>query len=116
MASHAITPNRGRGLAVLRRWRLHPGIEASLAQAWAGLSDELLARRSLGSRLHRGPEGIRHGCAHWPGSEARSGAFALPSSHPAAGAATQQAGAERFPQTVLEPASDLVVLPRAGDA
>jgi heme-degrading monooxygenase HmoA len=50
--------NQGPGFAVLYRWRLHPGLEESFIEAWSRVSEGLQKRGSLGSRLHRGHDGL----------------------------------------------------------
>ena len=47
------------GFAVLYRVRLHPGMEVQYIDAWSRVTKALRAERGgLGSRLHRGPDGI----------------------------------------------------------
>ncbi len=101
----------GPGFAVLYRWRLRPGTEEAFVEAWTEVSHDLRRKGSLGSRLHRGPDGIWYSYAQWPSAEARGHAFSLPSGSPAASAAMQDAIAERFPEIVLESVSDLIVPP-----
>jgi heme-degrading monooxygenase HmoA len=106
----------GPGFSVLYRWRLHPGSEEAFIRAWSRVSDLLLRRHgSLGSRLHRGPEGVWYSYAQWPSAQAREQAFALPSEDPESMAAMQAAIAERLPEVVLESVADFMVLPSAGD-
>jgi hypothetical protein len=106
----------GPGFAVLYRWRLRPGMEAAFVEAWTQVSQELRRKGSLGSRLHRGPDGIWYSYAQWPSAEARSLAFSLPSDNPDAGAVMQEAIEERLPEIVLESVSDLLVLPGSSEA
>src|SRR5262245_3082183 len=71
---------RGPGFVVLYRWRLHPGAEESFAEAWSRVTELLRSERgSLGSRLHRGSDGLWYGYAQWPSAAAREQAFAGPS-------------------------------------
>lgn len=82
-------------------------------KAWTRVSELLLAERgSLGSRLHRGPDGLWYSYAQWPSAAAREQAFALPPVDAEAGRQMDEAIAERFPETVLEPVSDLMILPQ----
>jgi hypothetical protein len=107
--------NSGPGLAVLYRWRLHSGSEDAFVQAWSRVSDLLLKRHgSLGSRLHKGPEGVWYSYAQWPSAQAREQAFAVPFEDPEAMAAMRAAVAESFPEIVLESVADFMVLPSAG--
>ena len=105
--------SHGPGLVVLYRWRLHPGLEASFIEAWSRVTELLRSRGgSLGSRLHRGSDGIWYGYAQWPDDETRQRAFAHPLD-PAAAAQMRSAVAESFPEVLLEPVSDYLVLPHA---
>lgn len=100
----------GPGFAVLYRWRLHDGAEASFVEAWSRISELLLRERgSLGSRLHRGADGLWYSYAQWPSAEAREQAFAAGSVDPEAGRRMREAIAESLPEIVLEPVSDFLV-------
>ena len=98
---------------VLYRWRLHEGQEQQFIDAWSRISDLYLQHRgSLGSRLHRGPDGIWYSYAQWPSAEAREAAFAGPKLDETASRRMSEALAERFPDIVLESVADYLVLPR----
>ncbi|WP_072426927.1 antibiotic biosynthesis monooxygenase [Chitinimonas taiwanensis] len=104
--------SKGPGLVVLYQWRLHAGAEESFVKAWTRISERLLSERgSLGSRLHRGPDGMWYSYAQWPSSDARKQAFALESVDPEAELQMAEAIAEGFPEIVLESVSDVMVLP-----
>jgi hypothetical protein len=104
--------SRGPGFAVLYRWRLHDGAEESFTQAWTRISELLLSKGgSLGSRLHRGPEGVWYSYAQWPSAEARERAFARGSLDPVASQQMRSAIADSLPEIVLESISDCMVLP-----
>jgi len=90
---------------VLYRWRLHPGREAGFIAAWSRLTERLKERGSLGSRLHRGPDGLFYGYAQWPSDETRLAAFAE-NLDPNAFEQMSAAIAERFPEIQLEPVAD----------
>jgi heme-degrading monooxygenase HmoA len=95
---------------VLYRWRLHPGSEASFIEAWSRVSDALRSERgSLGSRLHRGGDGLWYSYAQWPSVTARDEAFALGPVDSAAGQSMKDAIAERLPEIVLECAADFLL-------
>ena len=97
---------------MLYRWRLHPGSEASFVEAWSRVSDLLLKHRgSLGSRLHRGADGLWYGYAQWPSADARASAFGAESVDPVAAEHMRAAIAESFPEIVLESVSDFMVSP-----
>jgi heme-degrading monooxygenase HmoA len=103
--------NRGPGLVVLYRWRLRPGLEPSFIEAWSRITELLRSKEgSLGSRLHRGSDGIWYSYAQWPNDETRQRAFAH-SLDPAAREQMRNAVAESFPEVVLESVADYLILP-----
>jgi len=104
---------RGPGFAVLYRWRLHADKEAQFIEAWSKVSEQLLQRGSLGSRLHKGSDGLWYSYAQWPSATARETAFALPSVATSAISEMRDAIAESLPEIVLESRSDFMVLPSA---
>ena len=66
---------------------------------------------SLGSRLHRGPDGIWYSYAQWPSAEARDRAFSLGPVDPEARKQMAEHIAEELPALILESVSDFMVLP-----
>lgn len=99
---------------VLYRWRLRPGSETSFIEAWSRVTELLRSTGgSLGSRLHRGGDGIWYGYAQWPDGDTRQRAFAR-SLDPAASEQMRNAIAESLPEVVLESVADYLVLPHAG--
>ena len=95
------------GLCVIYRARIHPGKESAYVEAWSRLTQRLRSERgALGSRLHRGDDGIWYAYAQWPSAEARRAAFALPSVDPEAEDTVRDAIAEYFPEILLEPVRD----------
>jgi len=106
---------RGPGFVVLYRWKLRPEAEASFVQAWSRISELLLDQRgSLGSRLHRGSDGLWYSYAQWPSAEARSEASAAGPVDSKASRQMHAAIAEEFPEVVLESYADFLVSPYAG--
>ena len=90
--------------AVIYRVRLRPGMEAQYVTAWSRVTELLRAERGgMGSRLHRGPEGVWYAYAQWPSAEARTRAFALGPVDVEAERQMQEAISERLPEIVLEP-------------
>ena len=107
----------GPGFAVLYRWRLIPGKESQFIEAWSRISETLLTRNgSLGSRLHRGSDGIWYSYAQWPSSKTRTEAFARPNIDLEARNLMRDAIAEELPEIILESISDYMVLPTNTDA
>jgi hypothetical protein len=99
---------RGPGFVIVYRWILHPGSEAAFIAAWSRVSEFLLNHRgSLGSRLHRGTDGIWYSYAQWPSAQARLDAFAAPGDVIAA-EAMRKAIAETLPELILESYADFL--------
>ena len=96
------------GFVVLYRWKLEPGLEDAFAHAWAEMTTILLARGSLGSRLHHGDDDIWYAYAQWPSAEARMAAFASPLPPNDAADRMDAAVAERFPEIVLDIVADFL--------
>lgn len=106
-----MTPT-GPGFVVLYRWRLVAGTERAFVEAWSRVTERLRAERgSLGSRLHRGDDGLWYGYAQWPSAEARDRAFAAGPVDPEAVRRMRECIAESLPETLLRPAADYLVLP-----
>lgn len=91
----------------LYRWKLHEDREDQFIEAWSRISDLLLKERgSLGSRLHRGSDGLWYSYAQWPSAQARKDAFAREPVDPEASERMNAAIRERFPEVVLEACAD----------
>lgn len=101
--------SKSGAFVVLYRWRLQPEREAAFIQGWSRLTELLRQRGSLGSRLHRGADGLWYGYAQWPSNQVRQSAFALGPLDDAANAQIKSAIAERFPEIVLDPVADYLV-------
>ncbi len=98
------------GFVVIYRARLHAGKELQYVSAWSTVTKRLRAERGgLGSRLHRGPDGIWYAYAQWPSAEARSEAFALGPVDVDAERQMQEAVAERLPEIILEPVANYLL-------
>lgn len=99
------------GFAVIYRARICAGKEEQYIAAWSRITQLLKAERGgLGSRLHRGADGIWYAYAQWSSAQARTDAFALPSLDPEAEALVKDAILEYFPEIVLEPVVDHLCL------
>ena len=102
------------GFIVLYRWRLRPGHEKLFQDAWSIVTQELVERGSLGSRLHFGNDGLWYSYAQWPSAEARTAAFATVLKVDDAQRTMDEAVSERFPEIVLSPSVDhLLASPRS---
>ena len=79
-------------------------------EAWSRVSALLLEQRgSLGSRLHKGADGIWYSYAQWPDAETRSIAFAGGAVDVEAANRMRAAIAETLPEVVLESVADYMV-------
>lgn len=102
------------GFIVLYRWRLRPGHEKLFQDAWSIVTQALIERGSLGSRLHVGNDGLWYSYAQWPSAEARTAAFATALNVDDAQRTMDEAVSERFPEIVLSSSVDhLLVNPTA---
>ena len=100
----------GLGFCVLYRARVHPDKEATYVAAWSRLTSLLkMERGALGSRLHRGNDGLWYAYAQWPSAVVRAAAFALPSIDPMAEQDIRDSIVEYFPEIILEPVEDQLV-------
>ena len=102
-------PNRRRAFVVLYRWRLRPGSEETFVRGWSRISEQLLLRGSLGSRLHCGSDGTWYSYAQWSSAQARADAFSVGDIDETAKAQMASAIAEQFPEIILDPIADYIV-------
>ncbi|MGI9036032.1 MAG: antibiotic biosynthesis monooxygenase family protein [Pyrinomonadaceae bacterium] len=93
---------------VLYRWRIKPQLEKQFIESWSEITDYFRTNyNSLGSRLHRGNDGLFYGYAQWKNSEQRENAFANENSEISeAGLKMREAIEESFPEIVLEKIAD----------
>ena len=107
----------GPGFAVIYRARIHPGKEEQYIESWSRITELLRSQRGgLGSRLHRGPEGIWYAYAQWPSAAAREEAFNKGPVDAAAQERMTAAIAERLPEIILEPVADYLLHVHSDDA
>ncbi len=99
---------------VLYRWRIKAGKEQQFIRAWAEITAFYRENfDSLGSRLHRGDDGVFYAYAQWKSVEQRENAFQnSPTSE--AGKKMREAIEERFPEVRLEVLADYLISPMAG--
>ncbi|MDE2335884.1 MAG: antibiotic biosynthesis monooxygenase [Alphaproteobacteria bacterium] len=96
----------------LYRWKISPEKEGQFEKAWSRVTAYLREEcGSLGSRLHRGDDGLWYGYAQWPSAEARAEADLERGGMPEALRLMKDATIGNFPATVLTPVSDFLVLP-----
>ncbi len=97
--------------AVIYRWRIKPELEMQFIESWSEITEYLLGNfNALGSRLHRGSDGLWYAYAQWRASEERDLAFQNMPKLPA-GKKMKEAIAESFPEIRLETISDFLILP-----
>ena len=97
------------GFAVLYRWRVHPGREDTMREAWAALTRAIAAQRGgLGSRLHAVGDGWYAAYAQWPDRETWRRSASLDPADPEAADALAATIAERAKPLELSPELDLL--------
>jgi hypothetical protein len=96
----------------LYRWRIKPEKETQFIEGWSEITAFYRDNfDSLGSRLHRGDDGIFYGYAQWGFSEDRENAFTnSPKSE--ASVKMREAIEESFPEVRLEILADYLILPK----
>ena len=95
----------------LYRWKLKPEKIEEFTSAWMEVTSALREHcGSLGSRLHRGSDGLFYGYAQWPSREAREQASLDTESIRHARSVMRNAAAESLPDIVLDPVSDFLII------
>ncbi len=96
---------------VLYRWRVKPEMERQFAEAWSERTAYLKEKYdSLGSRLHRGNDGIWYSYAQWKSAEQRMRAFESEADNISETRSKfQEAIEEEFPEVELEVVSDYLI-------
>lgn len=96
-------------IVLLYRWRVDPTKEDQFIENWRSITQYYVDNcGSLGSRLHRGNDGLFYGYAQWPDMETRERAVLGPSLTDA-GLKMKDAVRETFPDIKLEPVADYLV-------
>ncbi|MEM6730765.1 MAG: antibiotic biosynthesis monooxygenase [Myxococcota bacterium] len=94
--------------AVVYRWKLKPGKEHDFQRAWAALTDEFIeSHGGLGSRLHRGDEGLWLAYARW--NDRQSWEREKEIQNQEALSTMKQCISERFPPLPLDITEDKLV-------
>ncbi len=96
-------------LVFFYRWRIKSEKEAQFIEAWSEITAYYRENfDSLGSRLHRGDDGVFYAYAQWKSAEHRANAFQnSPKSE--VGAKMREAIEESFPEVCLEILSDYLI-------
>ena len=93
----------------LYRWRIKPELETQFIEAWSEITAYYRENfDSLGSRLHRGDDGIFYAYAQWKSAGQRENAFQNTTKNEA-GTIMREAIEESFPEVRLEILSDYLV-------
>ena len=98
---------------VLYRWRVKPDLEQQFIESWSERTAYLFETYdSLGSRLHRGSDGIWYSYAQWKSAEQREQAFTAETGKvPESRGRFLGAIEEEFPEIELDIVSDYLILP-----
>lgn len=93
---------------VLYRWRVKPRLEQQFVAAWSERTAYLREKYdSLGSRLHRGGDGIWYSYAQWKSAEQREQALRAEAGKLSAASEKMRAAIEEtFSEIELETAAD----------
>jgi quinol monooxygenase YgiN len=98
------------GFAVIYRWRLKPGTEASFRAAWEIVTRIIRDEHGgLGSRLHRVDDGSYLAYAQWPDRASWAAMQSAPPADPMASGMMADCVEERLSPILLEPLADLLV-------
>ncbi len=93
---------------VLYRWRVNPELEDQFIESWSAITDYFVQHfDSLGSRLHRGDDGIWYAYAQWNTAEQRENAF-LNAEIQASRVKMREAVAETLAETILDVQADFL--------
>lgn len=93
-------------LVVLYRWRVNPSMESQFLENWRVITEHYVENcGGLGSRLHRGSDGIHYGYAQWPNLETKERAV-LDVRMELARLHMKDAVTETFAETYLELVAD----------
>ena len=98
---------------VLYRWRIRPNLEQQFVENWSARTAYLQEKYdSLGSRLHRGSDGIWYGYAQWKSAEQREQVFNAESNTVSeTSQKMREAIEESLPEIQLEITSDYLISP-----
>lgn len=98
-------------IAFLYRWRLKPDFEQQFIDSWSEITAYYREHAgSLGSRLHRGSDGVWYAYAQWAVEGQREAAFDQIPAHPSREKMTE-AIEEFLGEVRLEIAADLLLSP-----
>jgi len=97
-------------IVYLYRWKIKTDKEAQFESAWSYVTAQLREKcGSLGSRLHRGNDGLWYGYAQWPSVETREQSNLQHEEILEARRLMKDATIEMLPDILLTPTSDFLV-------
>jgi hypothetical protein len=98
---------------ILYRWRIKPNLEQQFVKSWSERTVYLRKKYdSLGSRLHRGRDGIWYSYAQWKSAEQRERAFQAESGADSEAIEKMRESIEEsFPEIELETIADYMISP-----
>lgn len=98
-------------LAIIYRWRIKDGFEDQFVASWSEITEfHIKNNGSLGSRLHRGSDGLWYAYAQWKSARDRENAMTNAPDFPARNK-MKESVEEAFPEILLETVSDFLILP-----
>ena len=96
---------------VIYRWQIKPELEKQFIESWSVITRFYVEKHGgLGSRLHRGEDGLFYAYAQWNSAEEREKAFQNFPDLPAR-EKMREAILESFPEIRLESVQDLLQFP-----
>jgi len=99
------------GFAVIYRWRIRSGMEERFVQAWEVVTKSLMEEReALGSRLHRGEDGMWIAYAQWPTKQAWEQSRELGAVDSGAATVMREAIEESLEPILMQPVCDHLAL------
>jgi heme-degrading monooxygenase HmoA len=97
-------------IAILYSWRIKPNKEQQFIESWSQVTEFLRDKRgSLGSRLHRGNNGLFYGYAQWKSDEERQNAFQHSTEISDSIEKMRDSIEESFAEIMLEPIADFLI-------
>ena len=98
-------------IAILYRWRIKPQFEQQFIESWSEITEYYLKNfGALGSRLHKGNDGLWYAYAQWKSFEDRELAFQIKPNLNSVEIMKEAIG-ESFPEILLEIKADFLMFP-----
>ena len=105
---------RYKMVVYLYKWKIKSDKEKQFQDSWCFVTKELRDNaNSLGSRLHKGSDGLWYGYAQWPDIDARDKVNIIHKEMEKARTQMRDAIEESYPYVVLHPVHDYLVKPNS---